>query len=419
MIKPSSPHKQLEKSCKAPNVSIESRPIPSGLKPALAKVEAAQKAEDLWQSARNLLRLALPFEFCCLNYYPFLATAPMLFRERYPFASIQEFQRFCQVAPFTPYLQANPGVRYARLSDIIEEPELLSSCYYREFMRPSRSRYETCLFFWDGTLFEGLVGLHRASRHGDFSDAEISLLLQFYSDFHNALRRVLQVHREKAMRSSLELLLDQLPLATIVLDWNLRVTYQNRAAEEMEILWNLGPLAARSLKSKRSFNLPLEILQSCHTLKNIGYHCDTHPLQLSNANKLVVLHQSLPGLRATVNLLQMEAAPLSLPMFLVRLENRENCLGESQDDRTADRLVLFSSLSWSEQRVASLASRGFRNSEIAERLNKSILTVKKQLQSVYRKLDVPGRSRLIALLAASRSLEEKIDSSPSAGEKNI
>jgi hypothetical protein len=45
-----------------------------------------------------------------------------------------------------------------------------------------------------------------------------------------------------------------------------------------------------------------------------------------------------------------------LPMFLVRLENRENCLGESQDDRTADRLVLFSSLSWSEQRVASLAA---------------------------------------------------------------
>jgi DNA-binding CsgD family transcriptional regulator/PAS domain-containing protein len=401
----------------SPAARAASQQIPSGLKSALAKVEAAQNAEQLWEATQNLLRPALPFEFCCLNYYPFLATAPMLFRERHPFASVQHFQRFCEVAPFTPYLQANAGAKHARLSDIIEESELLSSCYYSEFMRPSRSRYEACLLFWDGTLFEGLVGLHRASRHGDFSDADMSLLLRFYPYFQHALRRVLQAHREKATHGSLELLLDQLPLATIVLDWNLNTTYQNRAAEELVVLWNLGPLAARSLKAKRHFKVPLEIVQTCCTLKSIGSHGERHPFQLSNADKIIVQHQSLPGLRATVNLLQMQAASLSLPMFLIRLENRDDRLGESLDDRNADQLVLWTSLSWSEQRVASLASPGYHDSEIAERLNKSSLTVKKQLQSVYRKLDVSGRSRLIALLAGTPSLGRSPGQSEALGER--
>jgi len=259
-------HRQMNAGASTANAA--NRQIRGALQLALAKIEAAQNAGDLWEATRNLLRLALPFEFCCLNYYPFLATARMLFRERYPFVSVQQFRRFCEVAPFTPYLQANAG-----------------------------------------------------------------------------------------------------------------------------------------LKAKRHFKVPLDIVQSCRTLKGIGYQGERHPLQLSNANKLVVQHQSLPGLRATVNLLQMDAAPLSLPMFLIRLENREDRLRGGQDDRSDDRLVLWTGLSSSEQRVASLASQGYRNSEIAKQLNKSSLTVKKQLQSVYRKLDVPGRSRLIALLAATPSVE--------------
>jgi DNA-binding CsgD family transcriptional regulator len=87
-----------------------------------------------------------------------------------------------------------------------------------------------------------------------------------------------------------------------------------------------------------------------------------------------------------------------LPMFLVRLESRDGCLGESDENLTGSQLALWANLSRSEQRVAWLASQGHRNAEIAQRLNKSALTVKKQLQSVYQKLDVSGRNRLIAIL---------------------
>jgi hypothetical protein len=140
-------------------------------------------------------------EFCCLNFYPFLATPPMVFRER-PFASLAQFQRFLELAPFTPYVMANPGIRWARLSDLIAEAKLLGSKYCQEFMRPFNSRYEMALLFWDGAFFQGLVGLHRAERHGDFNNSEISLLLRLYEHFQNGLRRVLRIQREKAIRGT-------------------------------------------------------------------------------------------------------------------------------------------------------------------------------------------------------------------------
>jgi DNA-binding NarL/FixJ family response regulator len=51
-----------------------------------------------------------------------------------------------------------------------------------------------------------------------------------------------------------------------------------------------------------------------------------------------------------------------------------------------------------QREVAQLVGQGCRNEEIAQRLGKSVLTVKKQLCSIYEKLDVPNRGRLIAWL---------------------
>ena len=86
-------------------------------------------------------------------------------------------------------------------------------------------------------------------------------------------------------------------------------------------------------------------------------------------------------------------------MFIVRLESRDRYFGRNNDDLAGRQLALWASLSRCEQRVAWLASQGHRNAEIARRLRKSSMTVKKQLQSVYRKLEVSGRSRLIALVS--------------------
>jgi DNA-binding CsgD family transcriptional regulator len=103
----------------------------------------------------------------------------------------------------------------------------------------------------------------------------------------------------------------------------------------------------------------------------------------------------------------MDAAPLSLPMFLVTLESRSGSLGDGGEDLTGSQLALWAQLTRSEQRVAWLAGQGQRNAEIAQLLKKSTMTVKKQLQSVYHKLDVTGRGRLIAVIRSANYPESE------------
>ncbi|MFD1315150.1 LuxR C-terminal-related transcriptional regulator [Namhaeicola litoreus] len=52
-------------------------------------------------------------------------------------------------------------------------------------------------------------------------------------------------------------------------------------------------------------------------------------------------------------------------------------------------------LSMREQEIIRLISRGLRNKEVADQLNISILTVKKHLYNIYRKLDVPNRTTMV------------------------
>ena len=56
-------------------------------------------------------------------------------------------------------------------------------------------------------------------------------------------------------------------------------------------------------------------------------------------------------------------------------------------------------LSPAEGAVVELASRGYRNAEIAQRRATAISTTKKQLESAYRKLGVSSRAELMSLLA--------------------
>ena len=65
---------------------------------------------------------------------------------------------------------------------------------------------------------------------------------------------------------------------------------------------------------------------------------------------------------------------------------------------TGDGPRRIAKLTLREREVALLIGQGCSNDEAAHRLGKSVLTVKKQLRSIYQKLSVEGRGRLIALL---------------------
>ena len=51
-----------------------------------------------------------------------------------------------------------------------------------------------------------------------------------------------------------------------------------------------------------------------------------------------------------------------------------------------------------EREIALLVCEGCSNAEVAKRLSKSVLTIKTQLNAVFRKLGVASRAKLMALL---------------------
>lgn len=352
---------------------------------------------EFWEAAKQVLHAALPVHFICMCLRPFALMPSTVFRERAPFATEEEFQRFQEVSPIQAYLSLRPGTTLVRISDIMPDGELTGTEFYHRFMLPHDDRYFACLNFWHGGLFQGLIGLHRTAEQRDFTEAELALLAQLHPHFATVLQRILSLHRERAVRLSLEKLLVNLPIATVLLDWELRVTSRNHSAVELCAVWNLGPERAAREKKPETFRLPACVLEYCAHFKTTWNPCHHRLCPLTSPAGVYFSHPDQPGLRASVNLLQLDAAPLSMPMFLIRLDDSRASAQMGRQEKPGS-MGLLTRLSPREREVAQLVGQGCSNDEVAERLCKSVLTVKRQLRSIYQKLNVVSRGRLTALL---------------------
>jgi DNA-binding CsgD family transcriptional regulator len=227
----------------------------------------------------------------------------------------------------------------------------------------------------------------------------MELLRQLYPHLLAALRRIETLERERSFRADLEEFFRRLPLPTIILRWNLRPVYQNNAAREFCAVWEKGPEEARRTKANSS--LPPEILDSCRGLKQkwIAFsERDAIGACRSHFKEQQVQHPRLGYLRATIQLKQIHSFGVARPHFLVACEDL--CRnGEHSGRFGLFRLPGIARLTRREREVAQLACRGCSNKEIAQDACLSLQTVKKHLHSVFRKLQVPSRSRLVALAA--------------------
>jgi DNA-binding NarL/FixJ family response regulator len=61
-------------------------------------------------------------------------------------------------------------------------------------------------------------------------------------------------------------------------------------------------------------------------------------------------------------------------------------------------MTVLARLTLREREVALLVREGLGNEEIAERLHKGVGTVKNQLRSIFTKLEISSRAKLISLL---------------------
>ena len=123
-----------------------------------------------------------------------------------------------------------------------------------------------------------------------------------------------------------------------------------------------------------------------------------HPSEASKQlKKESVHHPSSPNLRATIRLKLVNSAGVARPHFLIECENLQAKAAPRALPATTH-LAHFAQLTRREREIVQLICDGQSNQELADEIGSSLATVKQHIHSIFRKLEVTSRSRLMALM---------------------
>ena len=346
---------------------------------------------SFWKAIQQLLAAAMPNRLIGLMLQP-NPILPMIARWTLPMPD-----GFFAAEPLKSYIAAQPRQRFVRISDLFSNrSSLMKSAFYRRYMAPQKFAHGVCLLFWKDQRLICVIAIMRTATQGDPSPAEMKLLQHLYPQFLTALCRLRSLEREHLLRMDLEEFLSRLPMPTILLRWNLKPIYQNRAARDFCAVWEKGPDEAQLTKATSP--IPSEILDGCRLLKQKWAHAKRSNPPQTGLKEEQVHHPRLPHLRATINLKPLTSAGVAQPHFLIECEDLRRQAVLSTGPAASARLPHLVRLTRREQEVARLVCEGRSNQEIADDACLSLPMVKKHLHAVFRKLEVPSRSRLMTLM---------------------
>jgi DNA-binding CsgD family transcriptional regulator len=364
--------------------------IDPALEKPLLSLHAAMNVGLFWKAVQQLVSVAIPNRLIGLMLQP-NPILPMIAKWTAPMRD-----EFFTAEPLKSYITRQPRYRFVRIGDLFSNrSSLMKSTFYRRYMAPQKCVYGVCLLFWKDRRLICVIAIMRTATQGDLSRAEVKLLQHLYPHFLTALCRLRSLEREHSLRMDLEEFLSRLPLPTILLRWNLKPIYQNRAARDFCAVWEKGPDEAKLTKAISP--IPSEILDRCRLLKQQWADAQRPVAPQTGFKEERVRHPRSPHLRATLHLKQLSSAGVARPHFLIECEDLRSSVAVRTGPASV-RLPHLARLTRREQEVARLVCEGRSNQEIADDACLSLPMVKKHLHAIFQKLEVNSRSRLIALL---------------------
>ncbi len=277
--------------------------------------------------------------------------------------------------------------RVVRAEDLVSYPSFLSSEYYNDFLRPQQIYYKTVIYLKSKAKLLGMIALLRPKEAQGFSEDEVRLLRSVSPYIAHALED-LEFRKSICVKEDIFKAVETCVCGgLIVLDDSWNLLYANHKAEDF-----CRKLTGCSLRKDRVPALPRPLLEDCLALKEqaraVSADCPVLPrfrVLKGFYSKPFSLHSQV--LSRTVN-------PDCRMLFMVSIE-------EIDDGRTRsltggeERLKSAYHLSEREVEIVGKVCEGLRNSEIAERLFISEITVKKHMQNIFDKIGIQSRSALI------------------------
>ena len=185
----------------------------------------------------------------------------------------------------------------------------------------------------------------------------------------------------------------RLPLPVLVLDWDLCPVFVNQAARETVHLWRLEPKARLLKNGHDGLKLPQEIAEACAGQKARWEAAVLEQCAVPRRFRpLVVNHPQEHFLQASVSVIPLHGPPSARPSLLVQFER----IGTSEGIKgQRSRLQGMAWLTATERALVDLVCQGCSNKQVAQKLGRSVNTVKSELHHVFQKLRVESRARLI------------------------
>lgn len=226
----------------------------------------------------------------------------------------------------------------------------------------------------------------RAPGRPEFSRDDAAILEALYPHIDLAYRRMNRLQTESGALLGLEQCLDLLPLPMIVVDWHLAPLFFNESAQDALVRWRgISPhLEADGLEVPANLRAALQAMREEWTtaLRDVA--------GIATLPERIVEHPTKPEWRARISMTTMRSPHFGQPSFIVRLE--------STSPGRSEKLATLARFSPAERRLVQRVCEGESNQEIADGLGRCLNTVKSELHTVFTKLGVRSRARLMALL---------------------
>jgi len=189
-------------------------------------------------------------------------------------------------------------------------------------------------------------------------------------------------------------MLRDFPIGLMVLDWNLRPLWYNTEAAFACSIWNFGERRAAALNPYVAYALPSALAAACADVRRQAEAPDKKhaeaPLPCTRVS------DEAKGLHAQIAVGRGATHPSQLA-FQIQIDYRRP-RGDRHRAVSLGALALLARLSTREREVALKIREGQRTLDIAREFNRSPLTIKAQLSSIFAKFGLRNRAQVAAML---------------------
>jgi DNA-binding CsgD family transcriptional regulator len=368
----------------------------------LVRVHEARNTKILAQVLFSLVAKIAPFQFCNVLFRPLEFELPCHYHPTRYKAAVEAYMAHDHKYDiWMKRSPVHPGVTVVRHGDYTPQKILLRSAFYKRVLQPIGANYAASIVAWRGHTWLATLTVMRTAAQGEFTDRQIAELDALHPHFESVIRRLAGAQESRLVDSSLRHVMSSLPTPSIILDWDLRPLHFTRRDAQLCAKWKQGPRVS-ALKAPRNLQVPGDILAAIEEMRLLLNRPKKSPPNKTRAPlRIIHPHPHNPALSATLEFLPARALALSKGTFLVTI--RENARAPHDPSVTQH----LRTLTRRERDCALLAAEGLHNDEIARRLGKSHITVRNQLTSIYRKLGLDNRHKLIAAFAHRKSASGK------------